>query len=138
MGSLGKSVTLNFSPGHSRSLDIGFLAPCDKLFFLDWAPKGIPDPDTPRNSFSLSYYPVCICQDPLVPTLTSMVPSIFFSSCSQRQSDWVDRARGRSAWHPKDSGGSDWIEDSEPRPVYTVSPFLASLPHWGLMASYEA
>lgn len=136
VGSLGKSVTLNFSPGHFRSLDIGFLAPCDQLFSLDWVPKGIPDSETPRNSFSLSYYPACICQDPLVSTVTNMVPSIFFTSCSERQSDWVDRARGRSAWHPKDSGSSGWMEDSEPGPVYTISP-LASFPHWGFMRPEE-
>ena len=76
----------------------------------------------PRNPFSST----CI-----LPNLGS----IFFTSCSERQSDWVDRARGRSAWHP-DSGGSGWMEDSEPGPVYTISP-LASFPHWGLMRPDE-
>lgn len=61
--------------------------------------------------------------------------AFFFTSCSERQSDWVDRARGQSAWHP-DSGGSGWMEDSEPGPVYTISP-LASFPHWGLMRPDE-
>nr|XP_044634535.1 sesquipedalian-2 isoform X1 [Equus asinus]XP_044634540.1 sesquipedalian-2 isoform X1 [Equus asinus] len=61
-------------------------------------PKRCSAPETPWELVhSSACHPVCTSQDPLIATLTSLGPSVFFSDCFGRQIGWVHRAEPRPA-----------------------------------------